>query len=139
MSERVPQVRKMTEPNVPLIQPDRPWHIAALAGGGGERPFVFFERPEEERVVGVAVAVDGDVAREAACQWPCYVRQRLGDLEVCGSWSGVSAEGIQYFAQRGATYNSAMTRRNRSLAYQGTHAANCSWWEPGQPQAAGQR
>lgn len=42
-----------------------------------------FEANEEEGVVGVSCPVHGDVARKAACDGECHVRELSSDLKIC--------------------------------------------------------
>ena len=118
----------------PAVQPDTPWFIAfaCICCQGTVRRL---ECPEKERVVRVPFSLHANVAREATLQRPCHVRQRLGDLEVYRSLTSIRVFIIVHCG--GTTYNSAKTRHNRPLACPGTHAANCSWSEPGQPRVAG--
>ena len=66
------------------------------------------EAPEEERVVGMARAVYGNVPGEAAGQRPGYVRQRVRYLEVWERGNVRACEWVQYDCKRKWRWRTAL-------------------------------
>jgi hypothetical protein len=65
------------------VQPYPPRCVIRGRKGHRKRPCRLFEANEEEGVVRMSGAVDGEVAREAARDGECHVWELSSDLEVC--------------------------------------------------------
>lgn len=81
--------------HLPSLQPQDPRLRIVRACWRSERPIrtLTFEAPEEQSVVGMACAVDGDVARKAARQAGWDFRREVFHFEV---WSNEELGMIAY-------------------------------------------
>ena len=64
----------MRRDDLPSIQPDAPRHVSTVTSIGGEGAVFVLESPEEERVIGVAGAIHGDVSGKITRKGESYVR-----------------------------------------------------------------
>lgn len=86
---------RTTAPYLPSLQPQNPRLRIVRACWRSERPIrtLTFEAPEEQSVVRVTCAVDGDVARKAARQASRDFRREIFHFEV---WSNEELGMIAY-------------------------------------------